>query len=252
MNDTQAVLLAGGMGKRLGIDAPKCLLKVSDNDKGKITLLDLCMGKLIRNGFREFVLLLGYKAELVIKYIQATYNSNDISIRYSIDPDGRVGWGKGKAFKYALLNNSIDRSKRSLVTFPDDVILDDLIYPRFMDAHVKNAFNGSYATIALVDGVEYPYGVAELDEYGRITSFKEKPVLKIPTSIGLYAFEPQVYNIIEEVVDMNKDAPIELESVVFPKLVESKRLSSFILDHRYWLPINTLKEYEKALKVLSG
>ncbi len=251
MSDAQVVLLAGGMGKRLGIDAPKCLLKVSDNGKGNVTLLDLCMDKLIRNGFREFVMLLGYKAELVIKHIHASYGSSNISIRYSVDPEGRVGWGKGKAFKHALLNKSIDSSKRSLVTFPDDVILDDLIYSRFMDAHIRNVSSCSYATIALVNGVEYPYGVAELDEDGRIAVFKEKPVLNIPTSIGLYAFEPEVYNIIEEVVDLDKDESIELESVVFPKLVEMKKLSSFILDYKYWLPINTLKEYEKALKVLS-
>ncbi len=252
-NDIQVVLLAGGMGKRLGIDAPKCLLKVSGNynEGNEVTLLDLCMDKLIRSGFKEFILLLGYKAELVIKHIEDKGYS-EINIKYSIDPNDRVGWGKGKAFKYALLNNKIDYGKRSLITFPDDIILDDSIYSRFISAHTRNVSDkSSYATIALVNGIEYPYGVAELDNHGNVISFKEKPMLSIPTSIGLYAFEPKVYEIINELIDIDKDGSIELESVIFPKLAEMRRLSSFFVDYSKWLPINTLKEYGKALKVIS-
>jgi NDP-sugar pyrophosphorylase family protein len=76
-------------------------------------------------------------------------------------------------------------------------------------------------------------------------------MLSIPTSIGLYAFEPKVYEIIDDLVDIDKDGSIELESVIFPKLAEMRRLASFFVDYSKWLPINTLKEYEKALRVLN-
>jgi Nucleoside-diphosphate-sugar pyrophosphorylase involved in lipopolysaccharide biosynthesis/translation initiation factor 2B, gamma/epsilon subunits (eIF-2Bgamma/eIF-2Bepsilon) len=259
-SDVQVVLLAGGMGKRLGMDIPKCLLKMNSSNgnqsNNKVTLLDICMNKLIRSGFREFILLLGYKAELVIKHIEDKgYNNSNsnIRIKYSIDPNDRLGWGKGKAFKYALMNNKIDYGKRSLITFPDDIILDDNIYSRFIDAHIKNVSDkGSYATIALVNSIEYPYGVAELDNYGNVISFKEKPMLSIPTSIGLYAFEPKVYEMIDDLVDINKDGSIELESVIFPRLAEMRRLASFFVDYSRWLPINVLKDYEKALRVLDA
>ncbi|MFN4337215.1 MAG: NDP-sugar synthase [Candidatus Nitrosocaldus sp.] len=245
--DIQIVLLAGGMGKRLGIDAPKCLLKIGDS-----TLLDICIDRLIKNGFKdkEFILLLGYKHEMVREYVRDG-KRYDIKVRYSIDPEDNIGWGKGKAFKYALLNNAIDRSKRTLVTFPDDILVEDGIYARFMQNHLE-AVNryGVSASIALVDKVEYPYGTAELDANNNIVKFIEKPMINIHTSIGLYIFEPEVYTIIDEHIDMNNPSSVELESLIFPILAERGLLHGFIVDTGSWLPINTLKEYERAIKVL--
>lgn len=247
--DLQVALLAGGMGKRLGIDAPKCLLKINGS-----TLLDICIEKLISNGFKdkEFILLLGYKHEMVKEHIDDGKRYG-ISVRYSIDPDNSIGWGKGKAFKHALLNNTIDRRKRTLITFPDDIILEDKVYSRFVQDHLEAvAKYGVYASIALIDRVEYPYGTAKLDANNNmmIVEFKEKPMLNIPTSIGLYIFEPEVYTIINEHIDMSSPKAVELESVIFPVLAERGVLHGFIIDSDSWLPINTLKEYERAIKVL--
>ncbi|MEM3915545.1 MAG: sugar phosphate nucleotidyltransferase [Candidatus Nitrosocaldus sp.] len=245
--DVQIALLAGGMGKRLGIDAPKCLLKI-----GNSTILDICVEGLIKNGFKdkEFILMLGYKHEMVKEHVRDGERYG-IKVKYSIDPKHSIGWGKGKAFKYALLNNTIDRSRRTLVTFPDDIMLEDGIYAKFMQDHLEAVSRyGVYASITLIDKVEYPYGIAKLDDSNNIVEFIEKPMLSIPTSIGLYIFEPAVYSIIDEHVDMDNPKAVELESVIFPILAERGLLHGFIIDSNSWLPINTLKEYERAIKVL--
>jgi len=249
VHDAQVVLLAGGMGKRLGIDTPKCLLGISSNGR-TTTLLDICISKLVHNGFRDFVLLLGYKAELVIEYIKSREEYRGLSIAYSIDPEGSIGWGKGKAFKYALMNKKIDASRRALVTFPDDILLDDDIYSELLNEHIDNVRRGIYSTIALVNGIEYPYGTATL-QGNIITEFKEKPILNIHTSIGVYAFEPEVYTIIDELIDMNSSKALELESLIFPRLAEMGRLAAYIIEHDRWLAVNTLKDYEKAVRALS-
>lgn len=246
-NDTQIAILAGGMGKRLGIDAPKCLLSI-----GNSTLLDICIEGLIKNGFKdkEFILLLGYKHEMVRRHVDDGKRYG-IRVKYSIDPENNIGWGKGKAFKYALLNNIIDRRKRTIVTFPDDIMLDDGIYARFMQEHLEAVSRyGVYASITLIDKVEYPYGTAKLDDSNNIVEFIEKPMLTIPTSIGLYIFEPKVYDMINEYIDMNSQKAVELESVIFPILAKKGLLHGFIINSGSWLSINTLKEYEKAIKVL--
>jgi len=242
---TQVVVVAGGNAKRLGMDVPKCLLEIS----GK-KLVDICIESLVNEGFREFVFLLGHKHEMVVDHIEG--KKYGISVTYSIDPANATGWGKGKAFKYALLNKKIDASKRSLVVFPDDIVTEEKIFSRLLMYHADSMRRqATSATIVLVPGTEYPYGVAEVDADGIVMKFTEKPMVKVATSIGLYAFEPEVYNIIREKIDLDDLHPIEFESVVLPHLAAEHKLASMSIETKNWVPINTLKEYERAIKVLS-
>jgi NDP-sugar pyrophosphorylase family protein len=76
-------------------------------------------------------------------------------------------------------------------------------------------------------------------------------MVRLPTSIGMYAFEPEVYDIINEKIDLEDPRPIEFESVVMPHLASEQKLASMFIETKNWVPINTLKEYEHAVKVLS-
>ena len=242
---TQVLVLAGGKAKRMGIDFPKCLLEVS----GK-RLIDRCIESLTRDGFRRFVFLLGYMHEPVMQHI-GDGSRYGIESKYSIDPTTDLGLGKGKAIKYALQSNRIDRSSRSIVVFPDDLILENDVYSRFLMSHLGAV--RSYKVLAssvLVPGTEYPYGVAKVDSNGMIVKFTEKPIISKPTSIGIYALEPRVYEIIEEKVHLEEAGAVELESSILPLLAREHRLFGFFIARNKWLPVNTLKEYEQATKVL--
>ncbi len=246
IEQTQVLVLAGGKAKRMGIDLPKCLLEVS----GK-KLIDICIESLTKDGFRQYVFLLGHKHELVMQYI-GDGNKYGIEAKYSIDPVTNLGWGKGKALKYALLNNKIDRAKRSIVVFPDDIILENYVYSRFLMSHLEAVQKyGALASVVLVPGTVYPYGVAKVDRKGMILRFTEKPYVRKPTSVGVYAFEPQVYEIFEDTIDLEDPSAVELESTILPLLAKEQRLSSFFIASSKWLPINTMKEYERTMKVLA-
>jgi NDP-sugar pyrophosphorylase family protein len=242
---TQILVMAGGKAKRMGIDLPKCLLEVS----GK-RLIDYCVESLAREGFRRFVFLLGHRHALVKEHISGS--NYPIEIGYSIDPVSNLALGKGKALKHALQNNAIDRSQRSIVVFPDDIILEDNVYSRFLSSHIDaSKRNGIIASVMLVPGTEYPYGVAKVDNKNRVVNFTEKPFIREPTSTGIYAFEPEVYEIVEERINMEEPRTIELESAILPVLSVERKLSAFFIESNKWLPINTLKEYEYAMKVLA-
>ncbi len=242
--DTQAVILAGGKGTRLGVDIPKCMVDLH----GK-KLIDICMENLITNNIKEYTFLLGYKYEIVKSHL-AIYNN--IRARYSVDADTNTSWGKGKALKYALMNHSIDRNKRAIITFPDDIILDSFVYKRLFEAH-QEAVNryGVLATVMLVSGTRYPYGVARLDGENLVSEFEEKPFIEIPTNIGIYIFEPQVYNLVMHEIDLEYPDALELENTVMPILAKERKLNGFLIDAKKWLPINTKKDYEYALKILA-
>jgi mannose-1-phosphate guanylyltransferase len=243
---TQIVVMAGGRSKRMGTDIPKCLLEIS----GK-KLVDICIESLSKEGFRDFILLLGHKHEMVTEHVGdgARYG---INVRSSIDPPSVLGWGKGKAFKYALVTGKIDPSKRSIIVFPDDLVLEDRVYSKFLMNHVEAARKHSVlASTLLVPGTDYPYAVAEVGDDGIVQKFTEKPFLNNPTSVGVYIFEPQVYDIIHERISLEDLSPVDLESTIMPRLVSESKLASMFIPSNKWISINTMKEYEQAIKIFS-
>ena len=243
---TQVIVVAGGKAKRLGMDVPKCLLEIS----GK-KLIDMTVESLVREGFHDIVFMLGHKAEMVMDHL-GDGEKYGIKATYSVDPANAIGWGKGKAFKYGLMTGKIDTTKRSLVVFPDDIVLEERIYSRLLMHHADSMRKlATSATIVLVPGTEYPYGVAEVEKNGIVGKFTEKPQVSVPTSIGMYAFEPDTYEIIRDKIDLDSAHPVEFESIVLPHLAGERRLASMFIETKNWVPINTLKEYENAIKVLS-
>jgi len=246
VSSTQIVVMAGGKAKRMGSDIPKCLLEI----KGK-KLLDICIESITKEGFRDFVFLLGHKHEMVTEHA-GDGSRYGISAKFSIDPPSVLGWGKGKAFKHALQTGKIDPSKRCIIVFPDDIIMDEKIFSKFLMNHLeakrKNKVSGS---TLLVPGTEYPYGVAEIDKDGIVQKFIEKPFLDKPTSVGVYVFEPEVYATINELINLDDVHPTDLESTIMPQLVSENKLAGYFIENNNWIPINTMKEYEQAIKLLS-
>jgi len=245
--NTQIVVMAGGRAKRMGADIPKCLLEIS----GK-KLVDMCIESMIKEGFGEFVFLLGHKHEMVTEHV-GNGSRYGIEANFSIDPPSILGWGKGKAFKYAIQMNKIDPAKRSMVVFPDDIIMEERIFSKFLMNHLeaKRKNHHVFASTLLVPGTEYPYGVAEVDTEGMVQKFTEKPFLNKLTSVGVYIFEPEVYAIIQDLISLDDASPVDLESTIMPYLVAEKKLASFLIPSNKWIPINTMKEYEQAIKVFS-
>ncbi|MGH7252741.1 MAG: NTP transferase domain-containing protein, partial [Nitrospiraceae bacterium] len=77
----RAVILAAGVGRRLGIDHPKCLLRV-----GGRTLLDRHLDHLERLGVDEVVLVLGHQKDRIEDALRGR-----TGIRTLMNPDYRQG-----------------------------------------------------------------------------------------------------------------------------------------------------------------
>ena len=81
--------------------------------------------------------------------------------------------------------------------FPDDIVLEDRIFSRLLMHHVESMRKfATSATIVLVPGTEYPYGVAEVDGKRNCQEIYRKTAGQCSTSIGMYAFESDTYEII--------------------------------------------------------
>jgi NDP-sugar pyrophosphorylase family protein len=240
---TQVVVMAGGEGKRMGyINVPKPLIELNGE-----TLLARCIRYMARNGFKEFIVLTKFQevAREAEKLEAEGYN-----IRCSMDPPLKKV-GKGKALKHALETGALDPNRRVFIVFPDDLFLDESLPLRFLSSHLEVVNRLEvWGSVAVTAGLQLPYGYVEIDSLGLATSFKEKPVLPIHVSTGLYILEPQALRLLKETVDMNADEPIEFENVLLPRLAEKAKLHAFIVPRDAWLPVNTLKELEEATKTL--
>ena len=246
IENIQVIIPAGGRAKRMGnIGKPKPLLEINGKPLLHYTL------KWLKNcGFRDFRFLLGYKYEEIMEYLD-TYCKHEFNISYSVEPENIKG--KGKALKYALINNKIDKNKRALICFPDDIYLDKNLPIELLIRHLYGVrTHNTLATVVFVSGTVYPYGIGEINSDQLVSKFVEKPFIEKHTSTGLYLIEPEVFKIIEEKIDLDSHESIEFEQTVLPYLAEKKKVFSVVVPSSVWLPVNTLKELEIAGEILKN
>jgi histidinol-phosphate/aromatic aminotransferase/cobyric acid decarboxylase-like protein len=155
----QAIILAAGMGKRLGEytqDNTKCMLEVNG-----VRLIDRALETLHNVGVSRVVLVVGYKGQNVKDYVGSDYKGTPIE--YVDNP------------VYDKTNNiySLYLAKDYMLTEDTLLLESDLIYE---PAVVQKLFDDDSPNIALVDKYEswMDGTVVTLDEENRITRFIDK------------------------------------------------------------------------------
>lgn len=155
----QAIILAAGMGKRLGEythDNTKCMLEVNG-----VRLIDRALDCLHEIGVSRVVLVVGYKGQNVKDYVGTDYHGTPI-----VYVDNPI---------YDKTNNIYSLYLAKDYLLQEDTILleSDLIYE---PAVVKKLMFDSFPNIALVDKYEswMDGTVVTLDDECRITRFIDK------------------------------------------------------------------------------
>ncbi len=204
----EAVILAGGMGKRLRPltkDLPKAMVPVN----GK-PLLQYQLDILNRHGVQKIVLACGYKWEKIKQH----YGGKFI---YSVEdaPLGTAG----------AVKNAIDRidGDEFIVLNADDIT--DINVEKFMKT-------GSNATA--VAHFHSNFGIVDI-ENGKIVQFREKPLMPYWASVGLH------------LLNKNVKFPEKgsLEQDVLPVLAREGKLKA--CEHMgFWKTVNTVKDLEEV------
>lgn len=125
----QAIILAAGLSKRLRPltdTTPKCLLKV-----GGKTLLEMTINNILKNGINDFIVVTGYRENMIKEFISSVYPG--LSIRYLTNSD------------YENNNNSYslwmtkDYVTGDSLLLDSDILFDYRIISRLLDsAHSDN------------------------------------------------------------------------------------------------------------------
>ena len=160
MEVKQAIILAGGLGTRLRDavpDLPKCMAPVA----GK-PFLSYVIDFLLMQGIQKFIFSLGYKSDIIEKYLNEDYSYLDFVIVVEEEP-----LGTGGAIRLACSK----ASKENVLVVNGDTLF-RINTRELYSCHLEH---NAECTVALKPMENFErYGVVELDSNGSIISFNEK------------------------------------------------------------------------------
>ncbi len=221
-----AVILAGGLGTRLRSavpDLPKCMAPVAGRP-----FLFYVINHLLLQGVQQFVFSLGYKSEVVIDYLKEAYPALNYDVVIEEEP-----LGTGGAVLLAL-------SK----TIGNDVVIanGDTLFKIDLAAvtHLHKARNAA-CTLALKPAQQFDrYGVVDVDDIGKIVSFKEKQFYKNGLiNGGVYLLNR------EEFLKKSFPQKFSFEKDYLEKAQNEGGFYGCVQDY-YFIDIGIPEDYEKA------
>lgn len=187
-SEIQVVLLAGGMGTRLGKiteNLPKPMVKVAGEP-----ILERIIRRLINQGFSQFNISVNYKAEIIEDYFKDGKNFG-CNISY-LKENKRLG----TAGPLSLLKGN----GKPVVVMNGD-LLTHVNISQLLTFHLSH---GAKVTMCTRDHeIQIPFGVISV-ENGYARSFQEKPIYNFNVNAGIYVIESDVLQIIprDEYYDM--------------------------------------------------
>jgi len=264
--DVLTLVLAGGQGERL-YPLTRDRSKPAVPFGGHYRIIDFTLSNTLNSGMRKIYVLTQYKSASLERHIKLGWDplfSPDLGEWiYTVPPQLRIGqrWYEGTAD--AVFHNVYllerERPARVIVLSGDHVYKMD--YRRLIEYHLER---GAVATVGAVEvslADAHAFGVMQVDDEWRITSFTEKPERPEPmpgredcarVNMGVYCFETDA--LIEALAADAGDPASRHDFArdVLPRLVGGGRLFAypFVDENRggqlYWRDIGTLDAYYAA------
>jgi len=221
----KAVILAGGKGRRLEPYTtllPKPLMPV-----GEYPVVEILIRQLRRSGFTDLYFAVGHLAGLIEAYFQGGEKWG-VQIHYSVEeePLGTVG-------PLTLLRKELEHQPFLVV---NGDILTDLNFAKVLETHQQS---GATLTLAVTHReVAIDFGVLEL-EGTTVVGFREKPVLRYPVSMGVYAMHPRVFEYIPE------NQKFDLPDLVWTLIQAREPVQAYFYEG-FWLDIGREEDWRRA------
>lgn len=220
MAGTKVAILCGGSGIRMGHATqatPKPMMTV-----GERPVLWHIMKIYAAQGYRDFVLLAGYKAEAIRDYFSSGFEDWNVTV-VDTGQDTQTG---GRVFR---ARDEL-RGGRFLLTYGDGVADIDL---RRLVAHHERA--GRLATMTVVRP-HSQFGIVDVASDDAVTGFIEKPKMREWVNGGFFVMEPAVLDILQP-DDILERRPLE-------SLAAKRELTAY-RHEGFWQCMDTLKDLQQ-------
>ena len=243
----KVVILCGGFGSRIrdvAENIPKPMIPI-----GRYPILWHIMNHYASYGFKDFILCLGYKGEVIREFFHnyeanmqdstiVLGNGGGVTFHGAKElPDWRItladtGQNALTGARIRKIRKYIGSDEQFMLTYGDgvgDVAIDKLV--EFHKAHGK---------ILTVTGVRPPGRFGELvaNRDGKVVEFNEKPQATAGRiSGGFFVCRSEIFNYLDE----REDLVFEREPM--NRLVADGQMSLFEHDG-FWQPMDTSREYQ--------
>jgi glucose-1-phosphate cytidylyltransferase len=244
----KAAILCGGRGMRLrevNDVVPKPMVQI-----GERPILWHIMKIYAAHGVNDFVLLLGYKGDLIREFfLNFAAHTTDVTIDLSRSDAGRLTFhgAPSEPWRVTLVDTGeaamtgarIRRARRYLddadnfcVTYGDGV--------GNVDISALLAFHRSHGKLATLTGVLPPGRFGELtDDHGAVRTFNEKPQVSGGCiNGGFFVFQREV---LDTMLDDREDLILEREPM--QRLAAAGELMMY-RHEGFWQPMDTPREFQ--------
>jgi len=197
-------------------------------------ILEVLLRQLARQGFKDVTLTLGHLSDLIRAFIaQHKTLTEQLNISF-VEEDVPTGTA-GSLATVPNLNGTF------LVMNGD--VLTDLNFRDFCEDH--QASGAALSIAAHSKKVKIDLGVLEADEDGRLVDYIEKPERAYTVSMGVYAYEPRVLDLIEP------GTYLDFPDLVLRLLAAGETVRVYRND-AFWLDIGRPEDYALAQDIFEN
>ena len=224
----KVVILAGGLGTRIpeySSKIPKPMVKIINKP-----ILMHIIEHYIRHGFKEFYLALGYKSEVIKKYIRTKKLGNKTKIHLIETGKNTMTGGRLKRLKKYISD------KTFMMTYGDGLSNIDL--KKLLQFHKKNN------KLVTLTAVRPParFGAIKLKK-NLVNYFKEKSKMDEGwINGGFFVIEPEFLKYIKNDATYLEREPLEI-------LTKKKQLSAF-RHEGFWQCMDTKRDKDRLEEIL--
>ncbi|MBZ6067508.1 glucose-1-phosphate adenylyltransferase [Aeromonas schubertii] len=213
LNQTMALVLAGGRGSRLK-QLTDNRAKPAVHFGGKFRIIDFVLSNCVNSGIRRIGVVTQYKSHSLLRHLQSgwsflRYQMNEfIDLLPAQQRVDEVHWYRGTADAvYQNLDIIRDHGPKYIVVLAGDHVY-KMDYASMLLDHVRLGAKVTVACIEVPREEASAFGVMAVDESRKISAFVEKPTNPPPmpgkpdtalASMGIYIFEAEfLYQLLEE------------------------------------------------------
>ena len=261
IQDTLAVILAGGQGERL-YPLTKHRAKPAVPFGGIYRIIDFALSNCINSQLKRICVLTQYKSDSLDRHIRLGWNvfSYDRGeFIFTIPPQLRASekWYQGTADAVYQNIYTIERENPEYVLILCGDHIYKMDYSELLDFHVASGADVTVSTIEFPREAACHLGVLEIDRNQRIVGFEEKPKHPKPipsntqlvlASMGIYVFRTPV--LIQSLLDdAGRDTSHDFGRNIIPNLIGNTNVYAFNFkdmnqkDAKYWRDVGTLDAY---------